>query len=67
MAKATSIEVTNIVVTFDMDRETKNTIRFVEVVPDGSQHVMGKVYVQKADLEKIGSPKTITVMIQAKK
>lgn len=61
MPKATSI-----VVTFDMERETKNTIRFMER-GDPKEAIMGKVYVQKTDLEKIGSPKSIQITVTAVK
>ncbi len=59
-----------IVVQFDIDKKddgtlyiTKNTVRFKERAEDG-QHVMGKVYVQKEDLKKLGDPKTLEVEIR---
>jgi len=47
---------------FEQEKETKNTVRFQEVVEDGSQAVIGPLYVQK---HALGStpPKTITVSI----
>ena len=34
--------------TFEQEKETKNTVRFQEVVADGSQPVIGPLYVQKS-------------------
>ena len=33
---------------FEREKETKNTVRFQEVVADGSQPVIGPLYVQKS-------------------
>ena len=48
--------------TFEREKETKNTVRFQEVVSDGEQPVIGPLYVQK---HALGSepPKTVTLTI----
>ena len=33
--------------TFEQEKETKNTVRFQEVVTDGEQAVIGPLYIQK--------------------
>ena len=48
--------------TFEQEKETKNTIRFQEVVEDGSQAVIGPLYIQKHALGS-ESPKTVKVTI----
>ena len=47
---------------FEQEKETKNTIRFQEVVEDGSQAVIGPLYIQKHALCS-ESPKTVKVTI----
>jgi hypothetical protein len=48
--------------TFEMEKETKNTVRFQEQVSDGEQAVIGPLYIQK---HALGSepPKTVTVTV----
>jgi hypothetical protein len=48
--------------TFEQEKETKNTVRFQEVVIDGEQPVIGPLYIQK---HALGSepPKTVTVTV----
>lgn len=51
-------------VLFRKDRETKNTVKFEEVVASGRERgVVGSIYILKSDLEKIGSPIEIMVTI----
>jgi len=38
---------------FTFEKETKNTIRFQEVVEDGDKPVIGPLYVQKSALENM--------------
>jgi len=55
--------------TFEVERETKNTIRFAEV--EGSQPpIIGTLYVQKWAVRKLkdlkdGEVKTVTVTVEA--
>jgi len=48
--------------TFEQEKETKNTVRFQEQVVDGQQAVIGPLYIQK---HALGSepPKTVTLTI----
>ena len=50
------------VATFELEKETKNTVRFQEQVADGQQAVIGPLYIQK---HALGSepPKTVTLTI----
>ena len=49
-------------VTFELERDTKNTYRFQEVTK-GEPPLIGILYIQKWAFEK--APKTITVSIKA--
>jgi len=53
---------------FKQDRETKNTIRFAEVVPEGGEPAADTVYFKKAWLEKNGlkGKETLVVEVKAK-
>lgn len=53
-----------IVIYLDMERETPNTVRFAARGDKDSQ-AMGKAYVKKQDLEKLGNPKAIKLTIEA--
>ena len=48
---------------FEQEKETKNTIRFQEVVEDGGQAVIGPLYIQKHALGD-KAPKAVTLTIQ---
>ena len=48
--------------TFELERETKNTYRFQEVVVD-TPALIGTLYVQKSAFET--APKTVTIIIKA--
>ena len=48
--------------TFEQEKETKNTVRFQEQVADGQQAVIGPLYIQKHALGS-ESPKTVTLTI----
>lgn len=54
-------------VNLDLDRETKNTGRYIEDVPDGEKAVLGTVYIPKRTLERLRGdsvmPSTIAVTI----
>ena len=47
---------------FELNKETKNTVRFSEVVADGSEPVIGELYVRKSALGS-DRPKTLNVTI----
>ena len=48
--------------TFEFNKETKNTVRFSEVVADGSEPVIGELYVRKSALGN-DRPKTLSLTI----
>ena len=48
--------------TFEFNKETKNTIRFSEVVADGETPVVGELYVKKSAI-KGETPKMLTVTV----
>ena len=48
--------------TFEFNKETKNTVRFSEVVADDGTPVIGELYVQKSALGN-DRPKTLNVTI----
>lgn len=51
-------------VLFEKEKETKNAVRFKEVLEGGRERgVVGTIYVLKADLEGLGSPNNIIVTI----
>lgn len=50
---------------FELDRETKNTVRYAEVVDPGEPAVVGTLYVQKYAVERLGNPSSLTVTIAA--
>ena len=49
---------------FERERETKNTIRYQELAEDG-EHVVGSLYVRKAELARLGDPRELTVIVCA--
>lgn len=52
-----------IIVTFTYERDTKNKVRFTEVVADGASPAIGKLYLDQGHYEEIGKPKKVTVTI----
>jgi len=48
--------------TFEQEKETKNTVRFQEVVKDGEQPVIGPLYIQKHALGAT-PPQTVSLTI----
>ena len=50
--------------TFRRERETKNTVRYEEVVTDAPS-VVGTLYLQKWAHNRLGEPETITVQVAA--
>lgn len=53
--------------TFARERETKNTVRFAEVVEEGEKPVVGVIYLQKSILEASGAldAESVTVLVTA--
>jgi hypothetical protein len=49
--------------TFEQEKETKNTVRFQEQVKDGEQPVIGPLYIQKHALGA-NPPQTISLEIE---
>ena len=51
-------------VQFTREKETKNAVRFQEMVEDGRERgVVGSIYVLKSDLAEIGNPDKLLVTI----
>jgi hypothetical protein len=53
-----------LLLTFRRERETKNTVRYEEVVTD-TPSVVGTLYLQKWAHNRLGEPETITVQVAA--
>lgn len=54
-------------VRFELERETKNKVRFAEVVAKDATPVIGTLYIDKGHLETLGDPENLTVRIAAPK
>jgi hypothetical protein len=55
-----------IVVEFEKEKETKNTVRFTEIADsDGMPPKIKTIYLQNFVLKQLGSPDTIKVTIEA--
>jgi hypothetical protein len=52
--------------TFTMDDETRNTVRFEEDA-DPKQRVMGKIYVTKDHLKGWGDPRELEITVRPKR
>lgn len=52
----------NVTVNFELERETKNTIRYSEV---GDDAVIGTLYLKKSAAAKLGNPEKISVEVTA--
>lgn len=56
---------TEVVLQFTYERETKNTVRFQEVESaSGDPPAIGVLYVQKWVLRRLGNPKTLSVTVR---
>lgn len=51
--------------TLVQERETKNTVRFMEEETIDGPPVVGTLYVQKYALKRLGNPTKITITIKA--
>jgi hypothetical protein len=52
-----------LVLTFRRERETKNTVRFEELVEGDGEQVVGTLYVQKQQLAHLGDPEQLRVTL----
>ena len=50
--------------TFKFHKETKNTVRFSEVVADGDTPIVGELYVKKSAIKMLGSAYIIPKMLE---
>lgn len=50
---------------FTKEKDTPNTVRYAEVVPDDDVKQVGVLYVQKHAAKALGFPETLTVTIEA--
>ena len=48
--------------TFELNKETKNTVRFSEVVADDGEPVIGELYIRKSALGN-DRPKTLSLTV----
>ena len=53
-----------LILRFERERETKNTIRHQERAKD-SDYVVESLYVRKAELARLGDPRELTVIVCA--
>jgi hypothetical protein len=58
----TSTKTPTISVEFKREKETKNTVRFAEVVT-GDEPLVGVLYVQKNTSARLGNPESLTVTL----
>lgn len=55
-----------LVIEFTKEKETKNAVRFKEVLEAGvDRGIVGSIYVLKSNLEDLGNPERIAVTITA--
>ncbi len=64
---AASKSVKTVELEFDMDKETKNTVRFAEQTDGTDTPMLKYMYVQKERLKPLGNPRTLSVTITAVK
>jgi len=53
------------IVYMQKERETKNFVRYEEVVADDAEPVLGKQYIAKVALDILGNPKTLKITIES--
>lgn len=56
-------EMSNVIVNFEFEKETKNSVRYKEVPEEGKAPIVGSIYVQKWFA---GSSKNIAISIEKK-
>lgn len=54
----------SVTVQFEIEKETKNTVRYQEVVEGKEKVKVGTIYVQKSTFEDEEFPSTISVTVQ---
>lgn len=65
-AKEAAKPVTDLIVEFEFDRDTKNTRRYAEVENgNGNGVVIGTLYLRKEAVATLGDPESLTVTIAA--
>lgn len=55
----------NIEVTFKVEKETKNTVRYAEVPRDDAEPAIGVLYVRKSVVKALGNPEFLSVRVEA--
>jgi hypothetical protein len=49
---------------FERERETKNTVRYQEIVADGAEPSIGTLYVRKTAIASLGTAESLRVTIE---
>lgn len=58
-------ETTAVTISFVKEKDTLNTTRYAEVVPDGAIARVRTLYLQKPTVKELGNPESITLTIAA--
>jgi hypothetical protein len=53
-----------VTVRFQKDRDTKNTVRYAEIVEEGDPAVVGTLYLQKHAVKALDNPESLVVTIE---
>lgn len=61
--KLIRLNMSNVIVNFEFEKETKNSVRYKEVPEEGKAPIVGSIYVQKW---YAGSSKNISISIEKK-
>lgn len=64
---ATFPKTDKLTINFEHEKETKNMVRFSEVVENWDNHIIGKLYMNKAAWTSLAEPGHITVTINKTK
>jgi hypothetical protein len=52
---------------YTREKDTKNMVQYLEVVPKNEEPVTRSIYISKAAVKELGDPDNITVTIKASK
>lgn len=52
-------------VNFELEKETKGTVRYAEQLGEDDPKVIGTLYLQKPAAEALGNPQKLTVTVKA--
>jgi hypothetical protein len=55
----------SVVLRFERERETRNTVRFHELAGEDAEPLVGSLYVRKEALAQLGDPDELTVTVHA--